>query len=881
MSVQGIGFNPRFVILKKSRSSIRIDTNGANVTITKLNPTRAALLKIFSLDAEISYAKGTTLRDISGKKYLDFLSQYGALPFGHNPDEVWDAIALARDQSTPTMMQPLRPIYAERLAEKLAEISPGTLQFVTLTNSGAETVEAAIKLARIRTGNPGILSTLNSFHGKTLGALSATGKPIYQQGFGAPSSNFDYIPYADINALEFYLSKYADQTAAFIVEPIQGEGGVVVPPHGYIDAVIAVCRKYGVLSVIDEIQTGLGRTGELFAISSGQEVPDMLLLAKALGGGIMPIGACIVKPEIWDDRFGQLHSSTFANSNVACLAALATIEKLTSGNNSLITDVEDKGLYLHSQLNKLKERFPMVIEQVRGRGFMAGILFGEMSHISSATMSFANLNGGLIPIISSFLLNIHGVLTAPLFNSTRILRLQPPLTSSIEDIDYAINGLFQLCKHLEAADVYSIVRHLPSAGIVSESSGEHQQPVSSISQPKIPGKFSFLIHFTQLDDLVRSDPSFSRFTELEKEKWLAWVKNLGPGNALELPVVKSKTGASIQGTIMSVPLLPKDMTGSYRKSAVSMIKAATQAAGLARSSRMGLGAFTSIVTRGGESVTGQGIAVTSGNTLTTVSAVQSLENVISKVGVDIKSANVAIVGASGAIGRLAAMLLARKAGRITLVGNAANPHASVFLENVANDIVASLFSQNGTLIDSGELAGCIHAQMKRHHSLIAAQAAMQISERIAITTDLEELRKADIVFVATSAEIALIDPMHLKPGTIVCDVARPQNVKPVPIKKSKVLVFDGGLISPPFNIDLGPFQTLPENLCWGCLGETMLLSCARETKDYSIGSKLDLNDADHIRSLANEHGFLPATPQWYGNKITQNDIDVLRKELST
>ena len=329
-----------------------------------LNPTRAQLLETFGLDVELAHGVDCRLIDTTGREYLDFLSQYGALPFGHNPSHIWLALDKQQSLLKPAMVQPLRALEAERLADRLASIAPGDLGVVTLANSGAEAVEAAIKLARARTGRDLILSTRNGFHGKTLGALSATGKPMYQNDFGGPARGFDYIDFDDLEALEAELVANHDRIAAFIVEPIQGEGGVVCPSdEGYLDAVIALCRKYGVLSVVDEIQTGLGRTGRLFACEGCKEAPDMLLLGKALGGGLMPISAVIVRPEVWDDRFGLLHSSTFANNNLACAAANATLDLLLRDDRALIETVAQNGHYFHDRLQALKQRFP---EEVRG-----------------------------------------------------------------------------------------------------------------------------------------------------------------------------------------------------------------------------------------------------------------------------------------------------------------------------------------------------------------------------------------------------------------------------------------------------------------------------------------------------------------------------------
>jgi acetylornithine/succinyldiaminopimelate/putrescine aminotransferase len=176
---------------------------------------------MFSLDTEMVSGSGFSLRDAEGHEYLDFLAQYGALPFGHNPPEIWEAINKAQADQVPVMIQPLRSLDAERLADRLAEITPGDLAITTFTNSGAETVEAAIKLAHMRTGRSEILSTKNGFHGKTLGALSATGKAIYQEGFGAPVKGFHYVPYGDLAALRAAFAAGSERIAAFIVEPIR------------------------------------------------------------------------------------------------------------------------------------------------------------------------------------------------------------------------------------------------------------------------------------------------------------------------------------------------------------------------------------------------------------------------------------------------------------------------------------------------------------------------------------------------------------------------------------------------------------------------------------------------------------------------------------
>lgn len=853
-----------------------------------LNPTRAHLLETFGLDLELVHGVDCRLIDTAGREYLDFLSQYGALPFGHNPSEIWYALHQQQNLLKPAMVQPLRALEAERLADRLASIAPHDLSVVTLANSGAEAVEAAIKLARARTGRDLILSTHNGFHGKTLGALSATGKPMYQKDFGGPARGFDYIDFDDLEALEAELVANHDRIAAFIVEPIQGEGGVVCPSdEGYLDAVIALCRKYGVLSILDEIQTGLGRTGRLFACEECAEAPDMLLLGKALGGGLMPISAVIVRPEVWDDRFGFLHSSTFANNNLACAAANATLDLLLRDDRALIETVAQNGHYFDDRLQALKQRFPDVLRGVRGRGYMRGLEFHKpFERGDSASMAFCGLNGGFIGLLSSYILNVEGVLTAPVFNDSQVMRLQPPLIAGQAEIDRCVTALEATCDVLDRGDYRALMQHLVTPERRRQLAETvpyvpQQGPARDVPEPT-PGRFCFLIHYTQEEDVLLSDPSFADFTPEERATWMEWVKRVGPGFAWPISGGTSRDGATAEGMIMSVPLLPKDMIGKGRKEARDMIQASADMAAEFGASRFGLGAFTSIVTNGGAAVAGRGMPVTSGNTLTTVSGVIALERAARRVGIDPASAHVVVIGATGAIGRLASLMLARRASRLTLVGNANNRQAQQFLDRVADEVVYTLSKERPTP-GAGGLSTSVWDLLPPQGTVLPkgvakdfAQACIEDGRPVPIvgTTDLNSaLETADLVLVATSSELTLLDPTNLRPGTIVCDVAKPHNVAHADLSEKGVLVFDGGLVRPPFPVNLGPFQNLPEGMCWGCLGETMLLALEGETDDYSLGRDLSLADADRISEMAHRHGFEPAEPQWYGQYLEDADFE--------
>jgi acetylornithine/succinyldiaminopimelate/putrescine aminotransferase/predicted amino acid dehydrogenase len=849
-----------------------------------LNPTRARLLETFGLDTELIHGTGCRLFDNERREYLDFLSQYGALPFGHNPPEIWGALHEQQNLLRPAMVQPLRATEAERLAETLASITPHDLGVVTLANSGAEAVEAAIKLARARTGRDIVLSTHNGFHGKTMGALSATGKPMYQRDFGGPAQNFDYIAFGDLDALESYLKANGDYIAAFIVEPIQGEGGVVCPKdEDYLNGVITLCRQYGVLSIVDEIQTGLGRTGQLFASACCNEAPDMLLMGKALGGGLMPISAVVVRPDTWDDRFGFLHSSTFANNNLACAAANASIKLLLQDDGALVKRVAQNGQYFHDQLTGLQRRYSDVLTCVRGRGYMKGLMFQNVQERGdSASMAFCSLNGGFIGLLSSYLFNVEGVLTAPVFNNAQVMRLQPPLIAEQAEIDRCITALENVCDVIHEGDYRALMAHLVTpkrkAQLERTPSILPQQGPARDMPGAVPGRFCFLIHYTEDKDVLRSDPSFAHFNEEELSTWMEWVKRVGPGFAWPVTGGMSKAGATAEGMIMSVPLLPKDMIGRGRQPAREMIKATADMAAEFGASRLGLGAFTSIATNGGAAVAGRGVPITSGNTLTTVSAVEALLRAAQRVQIDPAQAHVVVVGATGAIGRLASLMTARWAGQLTLVGNGKNCHAQALLDRVANEVVETLAADD-TLWNPGELHKTVQKHMQNYSGAVWPSFADACEEAgqpvpLATTTDLAAaLETADLVLVATNCEVALVDPARMRPGTVVCDVARPPNVAQADLSDKGVLVFDGGLVKPPFPVNLGPFQTLPENYCWGCMGETMLLALEGETRDYSLGRDLSLKDADRVAEMARRHGFEPSEPQWHGKVLQNTDFE--------
>jgi len=386
-----------------------------------INPAMAKLFRYLGLSTVEWQAEGSIIRDIDGKEYIDCLGGYGVFSLGHRHPRVVEAVKKQLDMM-PLSSKVLFNKPMADLSALLAEISPGQLQYSFIVNSGTEAVEGALKLARIHTGRTKIISTINSFHGKTLGALSATGRDLFRDPFKPLLSGFEHVPFNDIAALKKVIDS---ETAAIIIEPIQGEGGIIVPFEDYLPAVRKLCDEYGTLLICDEVQTGLGRTGKMFAVDHYNVIPDILTTAKALGGGVMPIGAFTATPNIWEKYITSpfLHSSTFGGNQLACVAAIAAITVLQDEN--IVERSATTGAYFLEKLIKLQRAFPDVIQEVRGKGLMIGI---ELT------------KEGVGGLLMSEMIN-KGVLVAYTLNNPKVIRIEPPLIISLELVDVVMKAL--------------------------------------------------------------------------------------------------------------------------------------------------------------------------------------------------------------------------------------------------------------------------------------------------------------------------------------------------------------------------------------------------------------------------------------------------------
>ncbi|HYM68212.1 MAG TPA: aminotransferase class III-fold pyridoxal phosphate-dependent enzyme [bacterium] len=386
-----------------------------------VNPGLARLFKFGGSETIEWAAEDCIVWDAHGREYVDCACGPAIFNIGHRHPRV---LAAVRDQldRMPMSVRTMPSAAPAELAERLAALTPGDLQYAFFCNSGAEAVEGALKLARLATGRPGFVAMQEAFHGKTLGALSATGREYYRGPFGPLVPGFTHVPFGDADAVE---RAVGPDTAAVILEPIQGEAGVIVPPAGYLRRVREICDRHHVLLIADEIQTGLGRTGRLFCVEHDDVVPDILTMAKALGGGVIPIGAFVARPALWEEfqRQPYIHSSTFGGNPLACRAAIATLEVLVE--ERLAERAVTMGERFLARLREIQGRYPSVIRDVRGRGLLLGV---EFVHSDYALMVSAEAGH-------------RGVITFYTLNKPEVIRVAPPLTITPDLIDRAAVGI--------------------------------------------------------------------------------------------------------------------------------------------------------------------------------------------------------------------------------------------------------------------------------------------------------------------------------------------------------------------------------------------------------------------------------------------------------
>ncbi len=373
--------------------------------------------------------EGSYCEGLYGEKFIDCLGGFGIYTCGHRNEEILDTVKAQLDHQALHSQELLDPLRGY-LAKAVADITPGDLRHCFFTNGGAEAVEMALKLARIATGGRWYISTVGAFHGKSMGAISMGGKSTYRTPYTPMVQQVQHVEYGnaeDMRKAIRNLIAVGEKVAAVILEPIQGEAGVIVPPEGYLKEVRAICDEYGVALIFDEIQCGMGRTGTMWRCEAEGVTPDIMTFGKAFGGGIMPITGIICTPPMWTqeliDNPWLLGSPTFGGNPVCCSAAIATIKYMLE--NDIPGQCKEKGDYLKAGLQKLAEKYPTLIEDVRGVGLMLAVEFVKCE------VGYSVAKG----------LFARRVMTAGTLVNAKCIRFEPAAVITKEDIDQVISRM--------------------------------------------------------------------------------------------------------------------------------------------------------------------------------------------------------------------------------------------------------------------------------------------------------------------------------------------------------------------------------------------------------------------------------------------------------
>lgn len=408
-----------------------------------VNPQWARLLKLLQMDVRYERCVGTELFTSDGRRVLDFLSGYCVHNLGHNHPAVLDAIKDELERRGPAMLQSHVPERAGELAGRLCALAGGRVRKAFFCSSGSEGVEAAIKFAKAHTKRTGLLYAEGAFHGLTCGALSLMGDRFWKQGFGPLLSDTQQIPFDDVAALEQQLR--TKRYAALFLEPIQGEGGIRLPAPDYLEKAKSLCDRYGTLLVLDEVQTGFYRTGKFLAAQHYGVEPDMIVLAKAMSGGLIPSGAVLMTDEIYDSVYGSLkrsliHTSTFSENGLAMRVGIAVLDTLKEEEAGLRSTA--MGTYLRRQLRERLAGLEMV-EEVRGKGLFSGIVFRAPRSLAlrMAYEAFTKIHPAMFgQVLVMRMFRDHGILAQICGNNFGVLKLVPPLTVSKQHLDEAVEA---------------------------------------------------------------------------------------------------------------------------------------------------------------------------------------------------------------------------------------------------------------------------------------------------------------------------------------------------------------------------------------------------------------------------------------------------------
>jgi acetylornithine/succinyldiaminopimelate/putrescine aminotransferase/predicted amino acid dehydrogenase len=905
-------------------------------------PELARLMRALGLEVTYVRAEGDWMEhETPGgfrRRVLDMLGGYGANLFGHHHPELVATMRQALDDKAPIQAQASCRAWAGELAAALSERigrSTGRDYIVTLANTGAEAIEAALKHAelaryedadlaarRFRRRIAGMLADAlpdqaaflreaarelglragastaealeavaeanarafgaapvffaleRAFHGKTTGAAQVTHNPDYRRPFERIGVSCEFLPAGDAGAWQRAIARASTKTwevelksgllmlverpwvnvSAILVEPIQGEGGIHELSGADASMLRAIADQHDIPLVIDEIQAGLGRTGEFLASSACGLRGDYYVFAKSLGGGLTKVAALAVERARYRPAFGVVHTSTFAEDDLSCRVAVRAL--------ALIDEADVPGLcrrageQLLGALRALVAKHPSVLREARGRGLMLGLEFHRQGANPSNVIRMLSDQGYLGYAIAGYMLHEEGFRVAPTLSAATTIRLEPSAFVDLGQLERFASAIDRLCTIIERGNAYRLTRYL--VGLSDPADRQDPEDFRGAAAglrreaPQCEKRVAFIGHFIHARDAVAWDPSLARLpVGAVKHYQLAAHRVLGP-TIYDQAHVTSAIGERVHLSFIGINLTSKSIEAAMvaRDTGwiVELIEQAVAKAHEAGCQVVGLGGYTSIVTDNGRRlVAPPGVAITTGNSLTVGMGIAALRRAAQELGIDLAAVSLGVVGAAGNIGTVHARVLAAEVPRIVLVGRAGGSRLAGVMAAIYADAWAAIELQ-------GELGGVARAiaNTEAVASLRASGHRDRIGERlsealtqelgvrapVSITSDPLALRTCALIVACSNSASPVIHPEHLAPGPLViCDLSVPADVsESVDVARPDVRVVRGGLVAIPgdANFHIGGIP-LPPGHAFACMSETLLLGLMGVREHFSRG----------------------------------------------
>ncbi len=740
-----------------------------------------------------------------------------------------------------------------------------------------------------------------SFHGKSSGAIKLTSN----QNFRAPwvdfGINVKFVKRNDINSIEVMISDMARSyiaidfdrfsganlvvrpwslVAGCFAEPIQGEGGIHELDIAFLQSLASAANHFDFPLIMDEIQSGMGRTGQFLASEASGVVADYYLFSKALGGGIAKIAALMIKHERYIEDFGYLHSSTFAEDDFSSLVALKALDLLEADNARLMQDCLDKGSYLKNSLEQLVQDYPTVFKEVRGRGLMLGLELLPQTTSKSRFLSMASEQSLLAYLICGYLLNIHHIRIAPTLSAELSLRIEPSAYIAMAELDVLVSAFRDIGEKLKNHDSHVFVSYLVGemqsvnkmqsfdedvsrSSLKIENTKEVKETKTVIPNISNISKVACIAHFMDDLDLVRWDPYLAPLSGEACRAILEKTQGLLEPFLFHKQHIKSGTGDIVELNLVGIPYtaeqIIQQVRGGQAKEMLAVMTAAYDYAIELGASQVGFTGYSSIATNNCTAIFPDGAGLTSGNSLTAALALDALHEVMDEVNIVAQNSTLAVVGGAGNIGRILAEIEAEHFSKLILVGRQGSERR---LKKLATRIYEHAFER---LLAADSVSGIAktleeYCLLNNLHFESATEASEYFLKHdigiIKISTDMQDLQKAQAIITATNTPDALIYPEHLpSESTIICDVSVPVDVAKEVLDMKHVTVINGGRVTLPLqqalDVEAMPLQN---GELYACIAETLLLGFEGVKDSFSYGA-LEKAKVKKIRRLSREHGF--------------------------